>query len=178
MISIVLSISFLISLAYLRRVNDRVGNTHFLSFLFPSILFFSQIIRWSSPLFLALIGFGSILIICTNFTWFPHLVTDTSCHLRFWLNFIQLFTSLTYFFRILNYGFILFYGPLWAKTIRIVFIVRASKSLELVRVSDTSLLLFLGGLFAVDTVLVYNKFFASNLFLSDPVTIIFYLCFS
>jgi len=137
LISICLSIAFILSLAYLRTVDDKV-------------------IRWSSPLFLALIGMGSILIVCTNFTWFPNGVTDVSCHLRFW---------------IINYGFILFYGPLWAKTLRIVVIFRHSKTLEIVNVSDKSLFLFLGVLFAIDTV-------KSFLFLLSPVKLILFSRYS
>jgi len=76
---------------------------------------------------------GSLLILCTVPTWMPTTISTPTCHLRFWF---------------LGLGFILIFGCLFAKAWRVVVILRASKKLKRVVISNWQVarivLIFLG----------------------------------
>eukprot|EP00028_Trichosphaerium_sp_Am-I-7-wt_P000915 CAMPEP_0168527182 /NCGR_PEP_ID=MMETSP0405-20121227/12441_1 /TAXON_ID=498012 /ORGANISM="Trichosphaerium sp, Strain Am-I-7 wt" /LENGTH=566 /DNA_ID=CAMNT_0008550227 /DNA_START=467 /DNA_END=2163 /DNA_ORIENTATION=- len=98
-----------------------------------------RVVRGSSINFLLLVAFGAILMLCTNFVWFPSQWTTFTCHLAFYT---------------FNIGFSIMFGSLFAKSLRVVMIMRQANKLKVVVVSDTHVFFYVLSFVLVDLVLL------------------------
>lgn len=95
------------------------------------------ILHSSSPMFLMIILFGSILLYSSIFAWMLQAAT-ASCYLRYWL---------------LCLGFVLTFGSLFAKTWRIM-VLFYTNSMSVFKISNSQLLIILGILIAIQVILL------------------------